>query len=259
MIHQRGGLVSMPGGLAYGSATAGNPGPEKIVDSYYSFPISAWRAALNYKLITNLPTIGTAARSRFSAPGCVRSFDDASAAQLAERQDKRPATRSPQSSQRPATRLPVPVAVPCAYRTGRRPPVGTLGGELGFHRRLELDGTCDSFLFAFVHLDHVIRSEGAGVALADLDLQGRVADLVGLLQQVSTFHEEFVAGMPRRDHQMAGHRGFGRADRPYVKIMDFDYTWPAEKERPDGVEVNLGGRCAQRHAQRTPQQTPCAP
>lgn len=46
----------MPEGSAFWSATAGsltNSGPEKIVESYYSFPISVWRATLNYQLITN--------------------------------------------------------------------------------------------------------------------------------------------------------------------------------------------------------------
>ena len=40
-------------GILVGDGRLPNPGPEKIVESYYSFPISVWRATLNYQLITN--------------------------------------------------------------------------------------------------------------------------------------------------------------------------------------------------------------
>lgn len=40
-------------GILVGDGRLPNPGPEKIIESYYSFPISVWRATLNYQLITN--------------------------------------------------------------------------------------------------------------------------------------------------------------------------------------------------------------
>jgi high affinity Mn2+ porin len=41
-------------GIRVGDGWLPNPGPEKILDSYYSFPISVWRATLNYQLMTSL-------------------------------------------------------------------------------------------------------------------------------------------------------------------------------------------------------------
>lgn len=40
-------------GILVGDGRLPNPGPEKILESYYSFPISVWRATLNYQFITN--------------------------------------------------------------------------------------------------------------------------------------------------------------------------------------------------------------
>lgn len=40
-------------GILVGDGRLPNSGAEKIVESYYSFPISVWRATLNYQLITN--------------------------------------------------------------------------------------------------------------------------------------------------------------------------------------------------------------
>lgn len=40
-------------GILVGDGRLPNSGPEKIVECYYSFPISVWRATLNYQLITN--------------------------------------------------------------------------------------------------------------------------------------------------------------------------------------------------------------
>ncbi|MBR1208155.1 MULTISPECIES: carbohydrate porin [unclassified Bradyrhizobium] len=40
-------------GILVGDGRLPNPGPEKIIETYYSFPVSAWRATLNYQLVTN--------------------------------------------------------------------------------------------------------------------------------------------------------------------------------------------------------------
>lgn len=40
-------------GILVGDGRLPNSGPEKIIESYYSFPISVWRATLNYQLIAN--------------------------------------------------------------------------------------------------------------------------------------------------------------------------------------------------------------
>lgn len=40
-------------GILVGDGRLPNSGPEKVLESYFSFPISVWRATLNYQLITN--------------------------------------------------------------------------------------------------------------------------------------------------------------------------------------------------------------
>lgn len=47
---------------------------------------------------------------------------------------------------------------------------------------------------------NAVRSESTCIALADFDLQRRVADLVGLLQHPAALHQEVVARMPVRHH-----------------------------------------------------------
>ncbi|MBI5321596.1 MAG: carbohydrate porin [Bradyrhizobium sp.] len=40
-------------GILVGDDRLPNPGPEKIIESYYSFPVWSWRATLNYQLVVN--------------------------------------------------------------------------------------------------------------------------------------------------------------------------------------------------------------
>lgn len=40
-------------GILVGDGRLPNPGPEKIIESYYSFPVWSWRATLDYQLVLN--------------------------------------------------------------------------------------------------------------------------------------------------------------------------------------------------------------
>jgi high affinity Mn2+ porin len=40
-------------GILIGDGRLPNPGPEKIIESYYSFPVWSWRATLNYQFVIN--------------------------------------------------------------------------------------------------------------------------------------------------------------------------------------------------------------
>jgi high affinity Mn2+ porin len=40
-------------GILVGDGRLPNPGPEEIIESYYSFPVWSWRATLNYQLVVN--------------------------------------------------------------------------------------------------------------------------------------------------------------------------------------------------------------
>jgi high affinity Mn2+ porin len=61
-------------GILAGDGQLPNPGPEKIAEIYYSFPIANWRATLDYQFIANpaynrdrgpVSVIGTRLRAQF--------------------------------------------------------------------------------------------------------------------------------------------------------------------------------------------------
>ena len=61
-------------GILVGDGQLPNPGPEKIAEIYYSFPIANWRATLDYQFIANpaynrdrgpVSVIGTRLRAQF--------------------------------------------------------------------------------------------------------------------------------------------------------------------------------------------------
>ena len=68
-IFERGGL-----GILVGDGKLTNPGPEQILEMYYSLPVQSWRLTFDYQLIANpaynrdrgpVSIIGTRVRSQF--------------------------------------------------------------------------------------------------------------------------------------------------------------------------------------------------
>ena len=72
------------------------------------------------------------------------------------------------------------------------------------------------------------RSLPAGSSVSDLvsalDLDGRMADAVVMLQLVRNLAEEGVARMALRHDEMRRQRGLGRAHRPDMEVVDGVHT-----------------------------------
>ena len=79
------------------------------------------------------------------------------------------------------------------------------------------DDNMDNYVTLALH--HVIRRQGAGAGIVQLDLQGGMADRETMAQLVGNLGEESVARMPVRHHQMAGQRRVRGAHRPDMKIV----------------------------------------
>ena len=68
-LFERGGL-----GILVGDGKLNNPGPEQILEMYYSLPVQSWRLTFDYQLIANpaynrdrgpVSIIGTRVRTQF--------------------------------------------------------------------------------------------------------------------------------------------------------------------------------------------------
>src|SRR6185437_8764013 len=107
--------------------------------------------------------------------------------------------------------------------------------------------------------DDMLRRELACARVAQLDLHGRMCDLKLFVKLMVQPAQKFVAGVALRHHEMARQRGFGRAHRPYMQVVNILDVRQTPQVLGNLLRLDFRRDCAQRTIDRLSQQAPGTP